>query len=55
MLILLHELGHLMKRNDGNWLLADDNKADTVSRDNSKKILEVCGEQIKALGRPSPN
>jgi hypothetical protein len=54
-LILLHELGHLMKRNDGNWLLADDNKADTVSRDNSKKILEVCGEQIKALGRPSPN
>ncbi|HYJ85182.1 MAG TPA: hypothetical protein VEW46_03940 [Pyrinomonadaceae bacterium] len=54
-LILLHELGHLMKRNDGNWLLADDSKADTISRDNSKKILEVCGEQIKALGRPSSN
>jgi hypothetical protein len=54
-LILLHELGHLMKRNDGNWLLADDNKGDTTSRDNSEKILEVCGEQIKALRRPSTN
>ncbi len=54
-LILLHELGHLMKRNDGNWLLVDDNKGDTTSRDNSKKILDVCGKQIKALSRSSSN
>jgi hypothetical protein len=54
-LILLHELGHLMKRNGGNWLLADDSKDDMTSRDNSKKILEVCEEQIKALSRPSSN
>jgi hypothetical protein len=54
-LILLHELGHLMRRNDGNWVLADDNKGDASSRDNSKKIVEVCGEQIKALSRPNSN
>jgi hypothetical protein len=54
-LILLHELGHLMRRNDGNWVLADDNKGDATSRDNSKKIVDVCGEQIKALGRSSSN
>ncbi len=54
-LILLHELGHLMRRNDGNWVLADDNKGDATSRDNSKKIVEVCGEQIKALSRPNSN
>jgi len=54
-LILLHELGHLMKRNDGNWLLADDNKGDMTSRDNSKKIVDVCGEQIRALGRSNSN
>jgi hypothetical protein len=50
-LILLHELGHLMKGNDGKWLLPDDGKADAVSRNNSKKIEEVCGEQIKGLTR----
>ena len=54
-LILLHELGHLMKRDDGNWLLADDNKGDMTSRDNSKKVLEVCGEQIRALSKSRPN
>jgi hypothetical protein len=48
-LILLHELGHLMKGDDGNWLLPDDGKAEAVSRENSQKIEEVCGEQINNL------
>ncbi|MEK6279487.1 MAG: hypothetical protein AABN95_03960 [Acidobacteriota bacterium] len=48
-LILLHELGHLMKGDDGNWLLPDDGKAEAQSRGNSDKIEEVCGDQIKGL------
>lgn len=50
-LILLHELGHLMKGDKGDWLLPDDGKAEAVSSENSYKIEEVCGEQIKSLTR----
>jgi hypothetical protein len=49
--ILLHELGHLMKGDDGNWLLPDDGKSQDISRENSAKIENVCGEQIKQLTR----
>lgn len=46
-LILLHELGHLIRGTDGNWLLPDDGGNEPLSRKNSSKIEEVCGEQIK--------
>lgn len=49
LLMLLHELGHVMKGEDGNWLLPNDGKDDNLSRLNSKQIEGVCGEQIKAL------
>jgi hypothetical protein len=49
--ILLHELGHLMKGDDGNWLLPDDGKSEETSRANSAKIENVCGEQLKELAR----
>ena len=49
-LILLHELGHLMRGQDGTWLLPDDGGKEEVSRNNSYKIEEVCGDQIKGLG-----
>ena len=52
-LILLHELGHLMKGDDGNWLLPDDGKAEATSHDNSQKIEDVCGKQIKQLTKTS--
>jgi len=48
-LMFLHELGHAIKGDDGTWLLPDDGKDDQLSRRNSQKIEEVCGEQIKAL------
>lgn len=48
-LMLLHELGHVMKGEDGNWLLPNDGKDNNLSRLNSKQIEHVCGEQIKAL------
>jgi len=46
-LIFLHELGHVIKGEDGKWLLPDDGKSDDLSRQNSQKIEDVCGEQIK--------
>ena len=50
-LILLHELGHLVKGDDDNWLLPDDGKAEAQSQINTQKIEDVCGEQIKRLSK----
>ena len=50
-LMLLHELGHLMKGAEGNWLLPDDGNDAELSRANSQKIDEVCGDQIRELGK----
>lgn len=49
-LILLHELGHVMTDRDGKWVLPDDGNNETLSRENSRKIEEVCGDQIQKLG-----
>jgi hypothetical protein len=51
-LVLLHELGHLMQGPNGEWLLPDDGGDEALSRSNSRKVEEVCGEQIKGLGDP---
>jgi hypothetical protein len=50
-LILLHELGHVMKGSDGHWLLPDDGKDEGLSRANSRKIENVCEHEINALGK----
>lgn len=52
-LILLHELGHVMKGSDGHWLLPDDGKDEGLSRANSYKIEDVCDNQIHSLGKVS--
>lgn len=48
-LMFLHELGHVMKGDDGNWLLPNDGKDEGLSRLNSQKIEDVCGAEIKSL------
>jgi hypothetical protein len=48
-LMFLHELGHVMKGDDGNWLLPNDGKSDELSHQNTQKIEDVCGSQIKNL------
>lgn len=53
-LILLHELGHVIRGQDGNWLLPDDGQDEDLSRRNSRKIEEVCGDEIKSLGKTKP-
>ena len=49
-LILLHELGHLLKRPDGQWLLPDDGGNEELSRQNSRRIEEVCRDEFKHVG-----
>lgn len=48
-LMFLHELGHVIKGEDGNYLLPNDGKDEALSHQNSQKINDVCGEQIKSL------
>jgi hypothetical protein len=48
-LMFLHELGHVIKGEDGNYLLPDDGTNEALSHENSQKIIKVCGEQIKSL------
>lgn len=50
-LMLLHELGHLIKGANGEWLLPDDGSDQDLSVRNSRKVEEVCGEQIRGLMR----
>lgn len=52
-LMLLHELGHVMAGSDGKWLLPDDGKDEGLSRANSRKIEDVCNDQIHSLGKVS--
>jgi hypothetical protein len=55
-LMLLHELGHLIKDQEGKWLLPDDGKDEELSRTNSRKIEDICGSEIKAVTRTeAPN
>jgi hypothetical protein len=48
-LILLHELAHLIERNDGAWLIPDDGNNPQLSRKNTRTIEERCGAQIQRL------
>ena len=48
-LMLLHELGHLIKSVDGKWLLPDDGDSDLRSLMNTRTVEAKCMAQIKAL------
>jgi hypothetical protein len=51
-LMFLHELGHLMKGPDGHWLIPDDGSDEELSSSNSRRIEQLCGEQIRELSKP---
>ena len=53
-LILLHELGHLVKGGGGRWLLADDGREPSQSERNTELVEEHCGSQLRALDAPPP-
>ena len=46
---VLHELGHLVRRPDGRWVLPNDGSNWVDSEENTRRVLDVCGEQIRAL------
>ena len=48
-LILLHELAHLIGGRNGRWLIADDGDDPKLSQQNTLTVDARCGEQIRAL------
>jgi hypothetical protein len=48
-LILLHELAHMIKGTDGRWLIPDDGNDAQLSRSNTLTVQSKCGQQIRAL------
>jgi hypothetical protein len=46
---VLHELGHMIRRRDGQWVLPNDGDSAGESEANTQRVLNVCGEQIRAL------
>jgi hypothetical protein len=48
-LILLHELAHLVRNKDGVWLIPDDGNSPQLSRQNTMTVESRCGQQIRAL------
>ena len=48
-LILLHELGHLILGEDGDWLLPDDGHNGRQSKANTLKVQQACRRELDAL------
>lgn len=48
-LILLHEIGHLVRGEDGQWLLPNDGRDKDLSERNTQMVESHCVEQLSAL------
>ena len=48
MTILLHELGHMIEIAKGRWVLPNDGNDSNTSKENTKKVIEICRKQIKS-------
>jgi hypothetical protein len=48
-LMLLHELGHLIEGPGGGWLLPDDGDDWQKSEKNTEAVQKVCGEEVRSL------
>jgi hypothetical protein len=48
-LMLLHELAHLVRGADGRWLIPDDGNSQTLSKQNTTLVESQCREQILTL------
>jgi hypothetical protein len=47
--VLLHELGHLVKGRNNQWLLPDDGSDPIRSLQNTQRVVSVCRQQIESL------
>lgn len=52
--ILLHELGHMIARPDKRWVLPDDGRDMSLSRENTQKVIEACRSQIDQVSHTKP-
>ena len=52
--VLLHELGHMVRGKDKTWLFVDDGDDNLRSQKNSELLIDTCREQIEAIGKLSP-
>jgi len=50
-LMLLHELGHLIKGEDGSWLLPNDGGDSSLSESNTKEVETHCRTALLALDK----
>jgi hypothetical protein len=50
-LMLLHELAHLVKGQNGSWLIPDDGNAPALSKRNTELIESQCRQQILSLSK----
>ena len=48
-LVLLHELGHLIEKPSGDWLLRNDGHDSDLSERNTSEVEAHCFEQLKAV------
>lgn len=48
-LILLHELGHLIQGENGEWLIPDDGYDGTRSKANTLRVQQACRKELNAL------
>jgi len=48
--IMLHEIGHMIQRADGQWVLPNDGDDSEISKENTQKVIDVCREQIRERG-----
>lgn len=48
-LILLHELGHLIQDENGDWLLPDDGHNGPQSKANTSRVEQLCRVQLETL------
>jgi len=49
--LLLHELGHLVRGADRNWVLADDGHDLNLSTKNTEHVVRVCKDEIESATR----
>jgi hypothetical protein len=49
MLMILHEVAHLIRRPDGRWLIPDDGRNSEQSTANSRMVEKYCGAAIRQV------
>jgi hypothetical protein len=51
--ILLHELGHMLRKPNKEWVLPDDGADPEISRQNTNRVIDACRDQINGLSHLS--